>query len=144
MNSYVRPTAASPISRRTMLMSGGVTALALAGLSACGDTAPTPGASSAAAPAGVTAKTADIPVGGGKIFTEAQAVVTQPKAGEFKAFSSICTHQNCPVTQVTATINCACHGSQFALADGAVVTGPATTPLPARTVTVDGDSLSIA
>lgn len=143
MNPYVRPTDASPISRRTMIMSGGVAALALTGLSACSDPIPTSGASGGSA-AGVTTKTADIPVGGGKIFTEAQAVVTQPSAGEFKAFSSICTHQNCPVTQVTTTIDCQCHGSKFALADGSVVTGPATSPLPARTVTVNGDSLSVA
>ena len=144
MNPYVRPTATPSISRRTMIMSGGVAALALTGLSACGDSTPAPSGSTGAAAAGVTTKTADIPVGGGKIFTEAQAVVTQPSAGEFKAFSSICTHQNCPVTQVTTTIDCQCHGSKFALADGSVVTGPATSPLPARTVTVSGDSLSVA
>ncbi len=142
MNPYVRPTAPTPISRRTMIVGGGIAALALTGLSACGGSSPTPSASSGGA-TGVTAKTTDIPVGGGKIFAEAQTVVTQPAAGEFKAFSSICTHQNCPVTQVTTTIDCQCHGSKFALADGSAVTGPATSPLPARTVTVNGDSLSV-
>lgn len=144
MNPYVRPTAPIPISRRTMIVGGSVAALALTGLSACGDSTPTSGGSGGGAATGVTTKTADIPVGGGKIFTEAQAVVTQPSAGEFKAFSSICTHQNCPVTEVTTTIDCQCHGSKFALADGSVVNGPATSPLPARTVTVNGDSLSVA
>ena len=38
-------------------------------------------------------------------------MITQPKEGEFKAFSSICTHQACPVATVTDTINCDCHGS---------------------------------
>src|SRR5690242_7370626 len=36
------------------------------------------------------AKTSQIPEGGGKIFQSQQVVVTQPAAGEFKAFSAIC------------------------------------------------------
>lgn len=145
MNPYLRPTAPAPMSRRTLIRTTGVAALALTGLSACGggDAAP-PAASSAPAATGVTAKTADIPVGGGKIFSEGQAVITQPTAGEFKAFSSICTHARCPVTEVTTTIDCQCHGSQFALADGAVVKGPATEPLTAKTVKVDGDSVVVS
>ncbi|WP_107473714.1 Rieske (2Fe-2S) protein, partial [Streptomyces griseiscabiei] len=39
------------------------------------------------------AKTSDIPEGGGKIFASEGVVVTQPEAGSFKAFSSVCTHQ---------------------------------------------------
>ncbi len=151
MNPYVRPAAQPPMSRRTLIMNAGVAAVALTGLSACssyGSQQGTPSAAASSAPAGgsagATAKTADIPVGGGKIFADAKAVVTQPTAGEFKAFSNICTHAGCPVAAVTATINCNCHGSTFALADGAVVTGPATAPLPAKTVTVDGDSLTVS
>jgi Rieske Fe-S protein len=92
----------------------------------------------------VTAKTSELAVGGGTIFAAGQAVVTQPTAGTFKAFSSICTHAGCPVAAVTDTISCNCHGSKFSISDGSVVTGPATAPLPARTVTVSGDSLSVA
>ena len=71
-------------------------------------------------------------------------MITQPTAGEFKAFSSICTHQNCPVADVTDTINCTCHGSKFSIADGSVLNPPATNPLGERTVTVDGDNLTVA
>src|SRR5947208_854056 len=39
------------------------------------------------------ARTAAIPVGGGKIFKGKKIVVTQPKKGHFKAFSAVCTHQ---------------------------------------------------
>lgn len=90
-------------------------------------------------------KTADIPVGGGKIFDSQKVVVTQPTAGQFKAFSSICTHQGCPVTKVAdGTIDCSCHGSEFSIEDGSVKRGPATKALPEKTVTVTGDTLSVS
>ena len=71
-------------------------------------------------------------------------MVTQPTAGEFKAFSSICTHQNCPVTEVTDTITCNCHGSKFSITDGSVVNPPATQALAAKQVSVEGEDLTIA
>ncbi len=82
----------------------------------------------------ITAKTSDIPVGGGKIFVNKDlnqhAVITQPTEGEFKAFTSICTHAQCDVADVTTTINCtACHGSKFSITDGSVVNQPAPSPL---------------
>ena len=49
----------------------------------------------------VIASTADIPEGGGTVFGAEEVVVTQPEAGEFKAFSAICTHQSCTVVDVT-------------------------------------------
>ncbi len=48
----------------------------------------------------VLAQASDIPEGGGTIFADEQVVVTQPEAGQFKAFSAICTHQKCTVTSV--------------------------------------------
>jgi Rieske Fe-S protein len=147
MNPYVRPTDIVPISRRSVIIQAGLAAVALSGLASCSNY----GASSAPAAsapagggAGLTTPAADIPVGGGKIFTDAATVITQPTKGEFKAFSSICTHASCPVAAVTTTIDCNCHGSKFALADGAVVNGPATSPLPAKTVKVDGASVVVS
>jgi Rieske Fe-S protein len=85
------------------------------------------------------ARTADVPVGGGTVNKEAHIVVVQPTAGEFKAFTSICTHRGCDVGTVTGgTINCECHGSKFKIADGSVANGPATAPLEAIAVTVSG------
>lgn len=79
----------------------------------------------------------DIPVGGGMVFANQKVVVTQPAKGVFKAFSAVCTHVGCVCNQVAnGTINCPCHGSEFKISDGAVVTGPAPAPLPARAITV--------
>ncbi|MGW2017556.1 Rieske (2Fe-2S) protein [Streptomyces sp. NPDC001927] len=98
------------------------------------------------APAGDALTTkGDVPVGGGTIFKEEKVVVTQPTAGDFKAFSAICTHQGCIVAKVeNGTIDCACHGSKFRITDGSVVNGPATRPLPAEEITVSGESITLA
>ena len=82
----------------------------------------------------------DIPVGGGAIYTAAKVVVTQPASGQYKAFSAVCTHVGCLVNKVAnGTIDCPCHGSEFRMTTGAVVTGPAPSPLPAKQVKiVDG------
>ncbi|MFD9498684.1 Rieske (2Fe-2S) protein [Streptomyces sp. NPDC060035] len=93
---------------------------------------------------GELTRTSDIPVGGGTIFKDRKVVVTQPDAGEFKAFSAVCTHAGCIVASVSdGTINCACHGSKFSITDAAVEAGPAPRPLPAEKITVEGDSIRL-
>jgi nitrite reductase/ring-hydroxylating ferredoxin subunit len=130
--------------RRTVLLATGAAALTV-GCSEYGDDNDS-GSSSVEASAGQElAKTGAIPVGGGKIFPDEKIVVTQPKEGEFKAFSNICTHQQCPVANVSGgTINCTCHGSKFSITDGAVENPPATKPLPAKQIKVSGDSITVA
>ncbi len=148
--------------RRAMVMgAGGVGVAAL--LTACGGGSGEPagtGASTAAsAPqanpssgaasegaggGGVLAKTADIPEGGGKVFKAEKVVVTQPKAGEFKAFSSVCPHRGCDVASISGgTINCPCHGSKFNISDGSVTNGPADKPLPEKTIKVENGSITL-
>lgn len=135
------------VDRRKVLAAGAVGAGAVGFLAACGgdeeDPAPQGAGGAPPAPAGgKLASTSEIPVGGGKIFPEQQVVVTQPAAGDFKAFGAQCTHQGCLVSQVQGTeIHCTCHGSIFSATDGSVLGGPAPSPLAARTVTVEGDSL---
>jgi Rieske Fe-S protein len=95
-------------------------------------------ATKAAKPAGTVLGTAsEIPVGGGMIYKAAKVVVTQPARGQYKAFSAICTHVGCIMSEVAnGTIDCPCHGGQFKITNGAVVSGPPPSPLPARPVKV--------
>ena len=153
----------SGLNRRTVL--GGATAavVGLPVLAACGgdepdsatDPASSPTGSSsdsggatrdeAAAAAVALAARSDIPLGGCAVFSEQKCVVTQPTDGDFKAFTSVCTHQGCTVSASTdGVIPCTCHGSQFSIEDGSVIQGPATAPLAAVAITVEGASISLA
>jgi Rieske Fe-S protein len=140
---------------RRVVLTGAAGISAAAALAACGDdtsndnggdsgdtgdTAATPTATS-----GALAKVADIPVGSGKVFPRQNVVLTQPTAGEIKAFSATCTHQGCTMAAVEGDlIKCPCHQSQFRIADGSVVGGPAPKPLPAINVNVADGSITLA
>lgn len=147
------------IERRTVLQAGGI--LAVGGLvAACssggGGAAATSEAAGGSAPAGSApaspssggagvAQVADIPVGGGVILDDPAVVITQPTEGEVKAFTAICTHQGCLVSEVVDNeIFCPCHGSKFSAVDGSVIVGPATTGLSAAGVVVDGGSVVLS
>ncbi|MFI8344563.1 Rieske (2Fe-2S) protein [Streptomyces sp. NPDC085639] len=111
-------------------------------------TTPAPASSEAGAPASdkTLTKKADVPVGGGKVFKEEKVVVTQPKAGTFKCFTAVCPHQGCLVNKVeNGSIDCPCHDSKFAIADGAVTKGPATKGLAEKKIKVAADgNISLA
>jgi Rieske Fe-S protein len=146
--------------RRTVLQAGGI--LAVGGLvAACssggGESAAGGEAATASAPAGSApasapagggasvAQVSDIPVGGGIIIDDPAVVITQPAEGDIKAFTAICTHQGCLVSEVVDNeIICPCHGSRFSAVDGSVTSGPATTGLTAAGVAVDGGSVVLS
>lgn len=146
--------APAQVDRRTAVV-GGTAALvglgvlgagcASAGDSSGGSTVDSTSAASAAAPPGTDlGKAAEVPVGGGTVFTAAKVVVTQQTAGAYVALSAVCTHQGCLVNDVSGgTINCPCHGSQYHL-DGSVARGPSTTPLAPRAVTAAGGNLILS
>jgi Rieske Fe-S protein len=144
------------VTRRAVVTGAGVAAVAavLPGCEVYGgssDQAAQPPAGQTGTPeagggaAAALTRTADVPVGGGQILKDQKVVVTQPAAGDFKAFTSVCTHQGCDVTSVAGgTINCPCHGSKFAIADGSVAAGPAPRPLAPKSIRVEGDSIVLA
>ncbi len=146
------------VQRRTILTAGGLV-LAGGALAACGGAdstateaatgAPTTGAPATGAAttpvAGALASLSEIPVGGGVIVPEPPIVITQPVAGTFKAFTAICPHQGCLVSEVAENqIVCPCHGSLFSAEDGAVVQGPSEQGLTAASIAVQGDSIVLA
>jgi Rieske Fe-S protein len=162
------PENLGPLTRRRVLSGVAAVGAAVPLLAACGgsdtgassgdtattdDSSPTQTPDDAAAPGGdeatkggdALATTSQIPVNGGMVFKDQKVVVTQPSAGTFKGFSAICTHMGCPVASVQdGTIKCPCHGSMFSAADGSVKGGPATKPLAAVKIQVDGDSIKLA
>ena len=77
----------------------------------------------------------DIAPGNGGIVQagDESIAVYKTMSGMVRAFSASCTHAGCTVTWNNAdkTWDCPCHGSIFA-ADGSVIHGPATSPLPSR------------
>lgn len=91
-------------------------------------------------PDNALASTGEIPVEGGLVLTDVRIVITQPRRGEFRAFSAVCTHQGQTVGRVDDnTITCLAHGSQYDAGTGNVTTGPATAALdPVKIAVKDG------
>jgi Rieske Fe-S protein len=86
------------------------------------------GVAAPAAAGDPVAQLTDVPSGGGLVVGD---VVITRDGDTVHAFSATCTHQGCIVSDVTdGEILCPCHGSAFDASTGAVVTGPATRPLP--------------
>jgi Rieske Fe-S protein len=147
MNNLDKSSTGEGPSRRTVVASVGLVGAGAIGLTACGGAQEAAGSAGSAATDAVkdAIGKATIPVGGGKVLADQKVVVTQPTAGEFKAFTAVCTHQGCIVSNVSkGSINCACHGSSFDIATGAVKTGPATQPLAEKKVTVSGDGITVS
>ena len=153
------------INRRRALSGSAAVAVGVPLLAACGDdstssadpsssssstpsesSTPTEDGGSASASGGAAlASTSDVPVGGCFVVAASKIVLTQPTEGDFKAFTAVCTHQGCLVESSTeGDIPCPCHASKFSLEDGSPQSGPASSPLAAVEITVDGDSITQA
>ena len=154
MNESIESTNRRTVLRGAAILGG--TIVAGGALAACGGESATepaatdPGAGTesgptSAAPSGSDlGSAADVPVGGGKVYAAEKIVVTQPKEGEFKAFTAVCTHQGCLVNSVSdGEIHCPCHGSAYSITDGSVVGGPAPAPVKSEKVVDDGGTLRL-
>ena len=116
-------------SRRDFIFLSAGTIVALSSGSACtsggGDT--------------TAGSTADLQVGGARVTADNSAVVMRDSQGIY-AMSLICTHAGCNMSGGigASRISCSCHGSAFD-SNGNVLSGPATSPLPHLSVTVDAN-----
>ncbi|ACZ30337.1 Rieske (2Fe-2S) domain protein [Xylanimonas cellulosilytica DSM 15894] len=133
--------------RRQVVLSAGAGIAAAGLLAACVEPRATPTAdASAVAARGAgtrVAALAEVPVGGAlSVDVDGHALLlTRPAEGEVHLFSSICPHAGCKVVPADAELDCPCHGSRFALADGAVLAGPAPAPLAEIAVEIRGDDV---
>lgn len=141
------PRAGGPtLGRRAAIAGAGAAALGV--VAACSSGGSGGGAPSSDLPQGapgtVLGPVSDVPVGGGAVFAEQQVVVTQPAPGRYQGLSAVCPHQGCSVNAVRdGAVVCPCHGSRFGL-DGAVLQGPAQSPLARRAVSVQGQNITLA
>jgi nitrite reductase/ring-hydroxylating ferredoxin subunit len=137
-------TAAEAPSRRRVMKTVGVAGTAaVVGTSVAATSGCSPEEEEAAPTQDASLPSSDVPVGSGTVIDDTY-VVTQPKKGEFFAFSSVCTHQGCQVKRVTEeAIICPCHSTNFSVTTGEVLSGPAEEPLPKYEVTEDGGTLTI-
>jgi Rieske Fe-S protein len=95
----------------------------------------------------VVAKITDIPIGSGKKFDVegTPILITQPRVGEFRGFSAICTHAGYVMNNMAnSEIKCDNHGALYSADDGSVLSGPAPRALGKVEVTVDGDDILVS
>lgn len=139
-------TDSTPLTRRTLVQLGGVSA---AGAGALLLAACTPDGSGTGGGSGnggsATVALSSIPVGGAVSASlgSTPIVVAQPTAGKVVAFSAVCTHQGCTVAPQGKEFDCPCHGSRFDGTTGDVINGPARTPLTKLTASVSGDKVTV-
>ncbi|MFF4953693.1 Rieske (2Fe-2S) protein [Streptomyces chattanoogensis] len=121
---------ASP-DRRTVLRGAALAGAACFGAAACGTGEQKPDATRPASDAPTELGPASaVPVGGARLYAEQRLMVSQPTKGEFKCFSTVCTHMGAVLNKIEKEQGvCPLHGSRFDVATGKVVHGPATRPL---------------
>ena len=74
------------------------------------------------------------------------AVAVANVGGQLYAFDDACTHQHCSLADGEldgAIVECACHGSRFDVTTGALVRGPAQSPVRSHAVAVEGADLLV-
>lgn len=86
---------------------------------------------------------ADLGSVGGYVY-KGNIIVIRTGQSQYTALSKVCTHQGCTVTYDPSAnqLPCPCHRSLYSIS-GAVVNGPAPSPLKQYSVSVDGNILTI-
>ena len=92
-------------------------------------------------------KAKDVAAGTMRVFDVAGTKVNVANAGgHLRAFDDTCTHAGCSLATGElegTTVTCPCHGSNFDVASGAVLRGPARLPVRSRSVQVEGEDLMV-
>ena len=134
------------LSRRAAI--GSMAAAGTLALAACSVEAKTPSAATSAPPVigeVLLGLASEVPLGGGmkfKVDSTLTVLVTQTKAGNYKAFSATCTHAGCIVSGVENNeIACGCHGAKFDPESGMAIAGPAKSALGKISLEIRGDEI---
>lgn len=95
----------------------------------------------------LSVKPADVKPNSGQIFKfgNQPGILIRTPAGDFRAFTAVCTHLGC-IVQYRSDIShiwCACHNGHFDL-NGKNVAGPPPKPLAEFTVNVRGDQIVVS
>ncbi len=95
----------------------------------------------------VAAKVSELKPNSGRIFKfgSKPAILIETPAGEYRAFSAVCTHLDCTVQYRPdeKLIWCACHNGRYDLT-GKNISGPPPRPLEAYTVNVRGTDIVVS
>ncbi|MET3805403.1 nitrite reductase/ring-hydroxylating ferredoxin subunit [Nakamurella sp. UYEF19] len=140
--------------RRAVIAGSGAALLACAACGSSSSAAPaasttattssaaTSSATGAAGGATALASVSDVPADTGLIVTAPSGQVILAKAnGKVVAHTAVCTHQG---AIIDGSGVCPLHGSKFNVSTGAVIEGPASSPLAAVSVTETGGKVFLA
>jgi len=93
------------------------------------------------------AVTTDLPSGDLMLVeVEDERIVLANVDGQYYALADACTHADCPLSDGELdgdSLECPCHGSQFDVKTGAVVSPPANEPLTRYAVRIEGDDILV-
>jgi Rieske Fe-S protein len=98
-------------------------------------------------PQQTVARLGEIPVGGVKLFTypskEDHCILVRISENEHVGYSQKCTHLSCAVyySRESDRLECPCHKGFFSVADGSVLQGPPSRPLPRIVLENRGDEI---
>lgn len=110
-------------------------------------TTTTPTGSTGAGPGHLLGSAATVPIGSAATFTIPTSgdpgIVFHNADGSWTAYDTVCPHAGCTVgwSKGASMLVCPCHGSQFQVATGAVITGPASQGLVALKIVESGGHL---